>query len=560
MCGWKRNRGEYVRYHEGYSYGAHNQGGNAYDRINLSGTNFTPRKQDGVGNFSPCARSFEDASYKYYEGNRIEAENGIAYRPSERVPRKETRNEKDYVNIDERFHTKGNISCGKSSQSLNKLLDCAIITLSPCLLYEDDKAILASCPSLLRFRNTHLLIEGGKEWGSIYGVNGALSDKFRVGQFQRLECSQAMGNSKARQEMYIFSEGIEKEESVKPSLLEKSSLVNELLDVRIEIDESVEMHVEGEMSKEDFGYFMSDMSFEEEESIEFEKIDRVEKKERLVEKSSFFVSISSLAEKCEKDESSKEEENDLEEMREQKRRVKKNKRIQKKRWIILESQIYFKEIKFFSLVFIEHGEHFIFPNSLGTYLERRYFIEFNSLSCATPRVYENDFNVANCFSCVLGVEDGRSMGKELGPILEDLSMSLSLNPSSLCYEVSLEELKSLLDSYNFQVILIGYMCIIAFEGNLFLLGLSITICHSSNFSLEDLLMSSSVVLDLLVMALEFSPTCLHHNINEKKETYHGVLRPRQKCWRKTNLMLWRFDNEFFFKAISLLSCVFFQKG
>ncbi|KAI5650233.1 hypothetical protein M9H77_36238 [Catharanthus roseus] len=87
------------------------------------------------------------------------------------------------------------------------------------------------------------------------------------------------------------------------------------------------------------------------------------------------------------------------------------------------------------------------------------------------------------------------MGKELGPILDDLSMSLSLKPSSLCYEVSLEELKSLLDSYYFQVSLIGDMCIISFEGNLFLLGPSMTNFYSSHFSLEDLLMSNSVVLD-----------------------------------------------------------------
>ncbi|KAI5669021.1 hypothetical protein M9H77_18874 [Catharanthus roseus] len=224
-----------------------------------------------VGNFSPCTRSFEHTSYKCSEGNRIEAENGITDRPFERVPRKETRNEKDYMNMDE--------------------------------------------------------------------------------------------------------------DSMKPSLLEKSSTVNELLQAIIEINGSVEMHVEGEMSKEDFGDSMSDMSFEEEESIEFEKRDRVEEKERLVEKSSFLVFISSLGEKCEKDESSKEEENDLE---------------------------------------------------------------------GNERTKE------------MRIKDGRSMEKDLGPILEDLSMTLSLNPSSLCYEVSLEELKSLLDSYNFQVCLVGDMCMISF--------------------------------------------------------------------------------------------------
>ncbi|KAI5671468.1 hypothetical protein M9H77_11832 [Catharanthus roseus] len=98
---------------------------------------------------------------------------------------------------------------------------------------------------------------------------------------------------------------------------------------------------------------------------------------------------------------------------------------------------------------------FHFPYSLGAYLERRYFIEFNSISCAIPRVDDYDFNIANCVSCVLVVEDRRNMEKEIGPILEHLSISLSLNPSSLCYEVSLEELISLLDSHTFQISLIG---------------------------------------------------------------------------------------------------------
>ncbi|KAI5667707.1 hypothetical protein M9H77_17560 [Catharanthus roseus] len=153
--------------------------------------------------------------------------------------------------------------------------------------------------------------------------------------------------------------------------------------------------------------------------------------------------------------------------------------------------IYFKEIKLFSVVFIEHGDLFTFHNPLGAYLERRYFVEFDSISCAIPRVDDYDFNIVNCVNCVLGLEDRRSMEEELGPILEESSISLSPNPSSLCYE-------------------------------------------------------------------EFSPTCLHHNINERKEMYHGVRRLRQK-WRKTNLMLWRFDNEFFFKPFSLLPCVFLQR-
>ncbi|KAI5675933.1 hypothetical protein M9H77_06883 [Catharanthus roseus] len=101
-------------------------------------------------------------------------------------------------------------------------------------------------------------------------------------------------------------------------------------------------------------------------------------------------------------------------------------------------EIYFKEIKLFSLDFIEHGDHFIFFNSLGTYLERRYLIESNSIT-AILRVDDYDF-----------IEDRRSMEKELGPILEYLSMSLSVSPSSLSYEVSLEELKNEFEENPFK--------------------------------------------------------------------------------------------------------------
>ncbi|KAI5668818.1 hypothetical protein M9H77_18671 [Catharanthus roseus] len=147
---------------------------------------------------------------------------------------------------------------------------------------------------------------------------------------------------------------------------------------------------------------------------------------------------------------------------------------------------------------VEHGDDFTFLNPLGTYLERKYFIEFNSIPFTIPRVDEYDFNIANCVSCVLGVEDRRSIEKEPRPILEDLSISLCLNPSSLGYEVSLEELKFLLESYTFQVSLVGDMCIIAFEGNHFLLVPSMINCLSSHFPLEDPLMSICAM---------FGPSC-----------------------------------------------------
>lgn len=72
------------------------------------------------------------------------------------------------------------------------------------------------------------------------------------------------------------------EQIKKASRLEESSKGIKLPQAKIEIEESVKVHVEEEISKEDFYDSMSDMSFEEEESIEIERKDRVEEKARLL--------------------------------------------------------------------------------------------------------------------------------------------------------------------------------------------------------------------------------------------------------------------------------------
>ncbi|KAI5667127.1 hypothetical protein M9H77_16980 [Catharanthus roseus] len=87
---------------------------------------------------------------------------------------------------------------------------------------------------------------------------------------------------------------LKREKIKEASRVEESSRGIKLPQAKIEIEESVEVHVEEEMSKEDFCDSMNDISFEEEESIEIERKDRVEEKERLDEKSSFFDCISSL--------------------------------------------------------------------------------------------------------------------------------------------------------------------------------------------------------------------------------------------------------------------------
>ncbi|KAI5678431.1 hypothetical protein M9H77_09381 [Catharanthus roseus] len=171
------------------------------------------------------------------------------------------------------------------------------------------------------------------------------------------------------------------------------------------------------------------------------------------------------------------------------------------------------------------------------------------------------------------------MEKELGPILKDLSISLSLNPSSLCYEVSLEELKSLLDSYTFQVSLIGDMYIIAFEGNLFLLVPSMKIFLYSYFSLEDPLMSSSVMFDpscygfgnlddtsfveLVGFMLEFDRNSFQHvcTITSTRGRRHTMEFEGQgeNVGGKLILCYGDLTNKFFFKPIPLLHCVFLQR-
>ncbi|KAI5681063.1 hypothetical protein M9H77_02290 [Catharanthus roseus] len=109
------------------------------------------------------------------------------------------------------------------------------------------------------------------------------------------------------------------------------------------------------------------------------------------------------------------------------------------------------------------------------------------------------FNIANYASCGIGVEDkGRSKEKELGTILEELPISLSLNLSLMCYEVSFVKLKLFLDSYLSHVSIIGDLCTISFGGCLFLVVPYVSKCLYSHAVLEDPLMSSGV---------EFNPSC-----------------------------------------------------
>ncbi|KAI5654593.1 hypothetical protein M9H77_31780 [Catharanthus roseus] len=161
----------------------------------------------------------------------------------------------------------------------------------------------------------------------------------------------------------------------------------------------------------------------------------------------------------------------------------------------LSFEIYFKEIKFVSLAFMENGYQFFFLNSFGTLLEKRQYLEFNTLSYVIPRVDEYYYNVANYASCMLGMEKCS--------ILQELPTSLSLNPSLMCYEVSLVELEFLLKSYLSHVSIHGDLGAISFGGGLFLVVSYTSTCLSSHAFLEDsLLHSGSLCLILLAIISE----------------------------------------------------------
>ncbi|KAI5653354.1 hypothetical protein M9H77_30541 [Catharanthus roseus] len=100
-----------------------------------------------------------------------------------------------------RFHTRGNISCGKSLQSLKQ---------APRLSNQN----LESLPTL-------------------YGM---------------LEWSQGIGNYKGEQEMYISSQGLVKKETKKSSIVEESQRAIELLQVKEVVGALLQVYVANEDS------------------------------------------------------------------------------------------------------------------------------------------------------------------------------------------------------------------------------------------------------------------------------------------------------------------------
>ncbi|KAI5676478.1 hypothetical protein M9H77_07428 [Catharanthus roseus] len=86
-------------------------------------------------------------------------------------------------------------------------------------------------------------------------------------------------------------QGVVKVEIMQPSMIEEFSKVNELPQAKIEVEESVVLHVKEEIANVEHCDLMRDKNIEK-ESIEIKERERVENNERLVERLCIFNSIS----------------------------------------------------------------------------------------------------------------------------------------------------------------------------------------------------------------------------------------------------------------------------
>ncbi|KAI5658033.1 hypothetical protein M9H77_26826 [Catharanthus roseus] len=180
-------------------------------------------------------------------------------------------------------------------------------------------------------------------------------------------------------QLSVSSQGVAKVETLKPSMIEEFSKVNELPQAQ--------------------------------EVVEEEK-ERVEEKERLVERLCIFDSVSIISKESEHIECSKEKESEFE----------KSVRVKQNECFIEKQESEKEEQREKEIVVLEKG-----------------------------------------------IKDkGCNMGKKLGSILEELPISLSLNPPLMCYEVSLVGLKFFLESYLSHMSIYEDFCSICFGGGLFL--------------------------------------------------------------------------------------------
>ncbi|KAI5664036.1 hypothetical protein M9H77_23359 [Catharanthus roseus] len=224
-------------------------------------------------------------------------------------------------------------------------------------------------------------------------------------------------------------------------------VVKELPHAAIESKEVVETHVEKETFNEDS---CDDVS---ETNIEIKEIERMEEKVRFVERFYIFDSNFIFSKDTEHLESSKEKESELVKIERvkgnecfiEKQEIEKKEEKREKEIVVLEKS---EEVNFFAnetnyffaseslcvqnfedsskdegrkLAYKSNNTINLFPSN--SYLEKKQFIEFNSIFCAIHRVDEYHFNIVNYASCVLGVEDPMvSSGAKFDPSLYNIGV------------------------------------------------------------------------------------------------------------------------------------------
>ncbi|KAI5653104.1 hypothetical protein M9H77_30291 [Catharanthus roseus] len=111
-----------------------------------------------------------------------------------------------------------------------------------------------------------------------------LSTIYQARTFDQEKKEKSITNAQRFEGKQFFKppQGLVKLETLKPSMVEESSKVNELPQATIEVEESVILHIKEEISNVEHCDLMRDKNIEK-ESIEIKDKERLEHQERLVE-------------------------------------------------------------------------------------------------------------------------------------------------------------------------------------------------------------------------------------------------------------------------------------
>ncbi|KAI5666449.1 hypothetical protein M9H77_16302 [Catharanthus roseus] len=224
------------------------------------------------------------------------------------------------------------------------------------------------------------------------------------------------------------------------------------------IVESHKTHVVDETSKEEPCCTMN------EKSIGIKEKERAENKDGLVVRLCILDSIYIFSRESELLECSKEKENEFE----------KSKKVKENECFIEKQESEKEEQREKEIVVFEMSE------------------EVNFYANGTSSFFASELLcVQNFGDSSKGAETKEgAWGKSLKLILEELSISLSLIPSFIFYEVSFMKLKFFLESYLSHGSIYGDLCAISFGGGLFLVVPYVSKCLSSHAFLEDSLLHS----------------------------------------------------------------------